>query len=218
MEVLLSTAYWPNLQYMFYVLNAEKVQLEQHEHYGKQSYRNRCGILSANGPLNLSIPIKKSQSKELVRDVEISYKENWKAKHWRAIQSAYNNSPYFEYFELDFKHFYKKEYSHLFDYNLEQLHFLLRLFRVEKKIELSPGFQKTIEQIDLREKIDPKIDFRTDPQVSQVLSKEYYQTFDTKFEFVPNLSILDLLFNKGLESLDYLHFKPKTNISVSENK
>jgi hypothetical protein len=209
MDVLLSTAYWPNLHTLYYILHADNLQVEQHEHYGKQSYRNRCVILSANGPLNLSIPVKKLKPKQLISEVEITYKENWSLNHWRAIQSAYRNSPYFEYFEQDIKHFYESEYSHLLDYNLKQLRLILKLFRIEKKITLSQDFVKNPSQVlDLRESIGPKKAFTNDPMVREVLSRTYYQTFENKFDFVPNLSILDLLFNKGLESLDYLNYSP----------
>ncbi len=208
MDVLLSSAYWPNLHYFYHVLHAERLVIEQHEHYGKQSYRNRCVILSANGPLILSIPVKNLKPKQLISEVEIAYKENWRAKHWRAIQSAYNNSPYFEYFEQDIKHFYESEYTHLLEYNLNQLKLLLKLFRITKHISLSRSFEKTPTLgIDLREYSEPKLSFTKEPLLRDLLNRAYYQTFETKFPFVPNLSILDLLFNKGLESLDYLNYK-----------
>ncbi|MCU0361092.1 MAG: WbqC family protein [Bacteroidia bacterium] len=208
MNVLLSSAYWPNLHYMYYVLNAGNIFIEQHEHYGKQSFRNRCVILSANGSLNLSIPVKNLKPKQMISEVEIAYKENWKARHWRAIQSAYNNSPYFEYFEQDIQHFYEKEYDHLLDYNLHQLKLLLKLFRVEKNIQLTQAFDKSIDQgSDLRPYSNPKLSYTQDPLVRDLLNQPYYQTFEAKFAFVPNLSILDLLFNKGLESLDYLNYR-----------
>ncbi len=208
MTILLSSAYWPNLHHFYYLLHAEHVQIEQHEHYSKQSYRNRCVILSANGPLNLSIPVKKLKPKQLISEVEIAYKENWRAKHWRAIQSAYNNSPYFEYFEQELQHFYKSEYTHLLHYNLSQLELLFKLFRMNKKITLSTRFEGAPEKtVDLRKYSEPTIPFTNDALVGPLLSAEYYQTFKTKFPFVPNLSILDLLFNKGLESLDYFKYQ-----------
>ncbi len=208
MDVLLSSAYWPNLHYFYHVLHAESLVIEQHEHYGKQSYRNRCVILSANGPLLLSIPVKNLKPKQLISEVEITYKENWRSKHWRAIQSAYNNSPYFEYFEQDIKHFYETEYTHLLEYNLNQLKLILKLFRITKQISLSQSFEKKPQLgIDLREYSEPKLSFTKEPLIRDLLNQAYYQTFETKFTFVPNLSILDLLFNKGLEGLDYLNYK-----------
>ncbi len=205
MNVLLSTAYWPNLHYMFYVLQAENISIEQQENYRKQSFRNRCIILSANGPLHLSIPVKHNKSKELISEVEIEYKENWRAKHWRAIQSAYNNSPYFEYFEKEIKNVYEKDFQHLLSFNIEQLQLILKIFRLNKKFELSQQFEKSpLNKRDLRNGIDPKTHFSFDALVTNTLNQEYYQTFNSKFKFVPNLSVLDLLFNKGLGGIDYL--------------
>ncbi len=209
MTVLMSSAYWPNLQYLQYVLNAENVLIEAHEHYGKQSYRNRCVILSANGPLDLSIPVKKLMSNKLISEVEISYKENWPCKHWRAIQSAYNNSPYFEYFEQDIKLFYETEFKNLLSYNTEQLRLILKLLRLTNSIGQTTQFEKMPEGLlDLRDSIHPKKESKADAKVGELLSRPYYQTFGTRFGFVPNLSVLDLLFNKGLESIDYLKIIP----------
>lgn len=205
MKSLLSSAYWPNLHYFYYVLHSETVCVEQFENYQKQSFRNRTQILSANGTLDLSIPITKSHSKELSKDVRISYKENWQQKHWRAIISAYKNSPYFEHFENEIAHFYSGKFDLLLDFNLQQLELLLKILRIKKNITRSERYEKeAVSFLDLREKIHPKIDFITDKHTLETLSKPYYQTFETKFEFIPNLSILDLLFNKGLETLNYL--------------
>lgn len=205
MNVLLSTAYWPNLQYFFYILNATRVQIEQFENYGKQSYRNRCQLLTANGVLDLSIPVKKQAVKECVNEVEISYQENWQIKHWRAITSAYKNSPYFDYFEEEIKPFYFNQYCSLLDYNLKQAQTILKILKQKREITLTAHYNNVVENVvDLREKIHPKIPFREDSITADILAKPYYQTFENKFEFQPNLSILDLLFNTGLGSNEYL--------------
>lgn len=205
MRSLLSSAYWPNLHYFYYVLHSETICIEQFDNYQKQSFRNRTQILSANGTLDLSIPVTKSHSKELSKDIQISYRENWQQKHWRAIISAYKNSPYFEHFENEIAHFYSGKFDLLLDFNQQQLELLLNMLRIKKNFTRSEHYEKEPDSFfDLREKIHPKIDFKTDMLTLEVLSKPYYQTFETKFEFIPNLSILDLLFNKGLETLDYL--------------
>jgi hypothetical protein len=205
MESILSSAYWPNLHYFYYFLNSERAVIEQFENYQKQSYRNRTVILSANGPLNLSIPIQKNGIKELTKDIEISYAEAWQTKHWRAITSAYKNSPYFEHFESEIESFYTQRYSHLLDYNSLQLKTILKILKIKKEIGFSKEYvTDTNNVLDLREKIHPKLDFRMDLKTLPILSNAYYQTFETKFEFAPNLSILDLLFNIGLETVDYL--------------
>jgi len=205
MNGLFSSAYWPNLHYMYYILQCDSIYIEKHEHYQKQSYRNRCTILSANGPLNLSIPVIKNKT-EAISKIQIASRENWRNKHWRAICSAYNNSPYFEYFEYDLKSFYDQEYTYLFEYNLEQLNLILKLLRIPKNIQQTNEYIKSPEDLlDLRSRIDPKMNFEKDPDLKLNLQKIYYQTFSGKFQFVPNLSILDLLFNKGLESIEYLN-------------
>ncbi|HOZ87640.1 MAG TPA: WbqC family protein [Bacteroidia bacterium] len=209
MKALLSTAYWPNLHYFFYVLNAQTVTIEQFENYQKQSYRNRTRIFTANGPLDLSIPVTKRADKELTKDIKISYSENWQIRHWRAITSAYNNSPYFDFFEDDIRYFYTSKFESLLNYNTEQLKLVLKLLRHQKNIELTTCFEMPADPMyeDLRSSIHPKISFKKDGLVKERLEISYYQTFENKFDFCGNLSVLDLLFNKGLDTTGYLALK-----------
>ena len=205
MNVLLVTSYWPNLHYFFYVLNASIINIEQFDNYSKQSYRNRTQILSANGILNLSIPIKKNKSEKVVNAIEISYKEDWQKNHWRAITSAYKNSPYFDFFEEDLKVFYSNKYNLLIDYNTDQLKFIIKVLKQKKNIQLTKQYESNPESvIDLRTIIHPKQSYLSDKLVANKLDQSYYQTFENKISFTPNLSILDLLFNKGLHTIDYL--------------
>lgn len=208
MITLLTTAYWPNLHYFYYVLHAESLVIEQHEHYQKQSYRNRTRILTANGPLDLSIPVQKKAAKEFTKDIAISYGDNWQMRHWRAIVSAYKNSPYFDYFEEDIRAFYTNRTELLLDYNSKQLDTLLKLLQLKKNITRSTDFHITGKGLlDGRATGSIKTNFAEDAKVAEALKQPYYQTFESKFPFHPNLSMLDLLFNKGLESLDYLSGK-----------
>ncbi|PBQ30740.1 hypothetical protein CNR22_02775 [Sphingobacteriaceae bacterium] len=205
MKVLLSTAYWPNLHYFCYVLNSDSIYIEQFENYQKQSFRNRTQILTANGALDLSIPVKKNAPKEFTKDITISYQEKWQIKHWRAITSAYKNSPYFEHFESEIEPFYTQEFENLSEYNFLQLETVLRILKLKKDLQYSSAYIKTPENLlDLRGAIHPKKEFKTDSLVIERLNTSYYQTFENKFTFVPNLSILDLIFNTGLETIDYL--------------
>lgn len=206
MKVVLATAYWPNLHYMFYILNAGSVTIEQFENFQKQSFRNRTTILTANGLLNLSIPVKNQTIKELTKDIQISYQENWHIKHWRAIESAYKNSPYFDFFEDDIKYFYDRHFDGLLDYNTQQLKVILKLLRIKKEISFTSVFTKGTEKdvLDLRTSIHPKVDFHLNEILIPILETPYYQTFGDKFPFQKNLSILDLLFNKGLETKEIL--------------
>jgi len=205
MNVLLVTSYWPNLHYFFYVLNASIINIEQFDNYSKQSYRNRTQILSANGILNLSIPIKKNKSEKVINSIEISYKEDWQKNHWRAITSAYKNSPYFDFFEEDLKVFYSNKYNLLIDYNTDQLKFIVKVLKQKKNIQLTKQYERNPDSvIDLRTIIHPKQSYLSDKLLANKLDQSYYQTFENKISFTPNLSILDLLFNKGLHTIDYL--------------
>lgn len=205
MNVLLGGAYWPNLHYFYYLLHAEHLTIEQHDSYQKQSYRNRCRILSANGPLDLCIPIRKALPGQKLKDVQIADTDNWRMRHWRAITSAYRNSPYFEFFEADIWSFYSAPCGPLLTYQLQQLTVLLRLLRVKKEIALTTDYEKApLQVLDLRETIHPKRDYRGDARVAGVLNQPYYQTFGGKLAFAANLSVLDLLFNLGLDALSYL--------------
>lgn len=197
--VLLSTAYLPNIEYFSYLLNSEPVIIEAQEHFQKQSYRNRCEILSANGKLDLVIPLKKKQDKEIISQKEISYAENWQIRHWRAITSAYKNSPYFDYFEDELSPFYSRRTELLLDYNTQIVQAILKILRLNKQLYFTESYEKETGFTDLRDKIHPK------KEVRGVISfKPYSQVFSEKMAFIENLSIIDLLFNKGLETKDYL--------------
>jgi len=205
MRVLLSSAYWPNLQYFYYLLNHDFIIIEQFDNYQKQSYRNRTQILAANGPLSLFLPITKNLPKVLVKDIQISHVENWEHKHWGAIKSAYGKAPYFEFFADEIAALYETKHDSLLEFNLAQIACVFRILRIKKKIELSSAFVASPQEvIDMRETIHPKSEIAFDTPVGKILSQPYYQTFGEKFSFVPNLSILDLLFNKGLAAIDYL--------------
>ena len=191
-----STAYLPPVSYFAALLNAENVWLEACENYVKQSYRNRCRIATANGVETLSIPVESnSGQKNPIRDVRISSHGNWQQTHWRAISSAYMNSPFFEYYQDDFRPFYENKWTFLWDYNFELLTLILQLLNENPKIILTETYQDKSNEInDLREIIHPK----KDPVYH---SKSYDQVFENTFGFLPDLSIIDLLFNMGNEAV-----------------
>lgn len=192
--VLVSTAYLPPINYLSKLIEADQVVIEKHEYFVKQTYRNRCEILTANGKLNLSIPLVKQSHKEIISEKMISYAENWQKQHWRAIISAYKNSPYFEYFEEELLPFYDTQHEFLFDYNTKLLNAVLNILRIKKSIGFTNQFEETpIGITDLR-----KLSEIANPDVS--VMKPYYQVFADKAGFTPNLSCLDALFNVGLET------------------
>lgn len=203
---LLATAYLGPVQYYSKLLHYPEIIIEQHENYPKQTYRNRCRILGGNGLLTLSIPVDKgSELKVKTKDVIITYAENWQRMHWRTIISAYNNSPFFQYYEDDFAPFYQEQrWKYLIDFNLEIQEMVLDLLGISTEIKLSSDYyQEAAENIlDLRETIHPKKQ-RQKPDL--FFSPEpYTQVFEDKFAFQPNLSIIDLLFNEGPESVEIL--------------
>jgi hypothetical protein len=192
-KILLSTAYLPSINYLIYALKYDVIILEKSEFFVKQSFRNRTEILTSNGKLSLSIPIVKQIGKELISEIKISYAEDWQKQHWRAITSSYKNSPYFEYFEHEFKPFYENKFEFLFDYNTQLLKTVLEILRVKKQVDFTSHFELAHFDIhDLRELSDVNYN-------DEIIATPYYQVFGEKFGFTPKLSCLDALFNIGLD-------------------
>ncbi len=191
---LLSTAYFPDIAYFSVLMKEEVVLMEKHEHFVKQTHRNRCTIATTQGPLHLSIPLVNEGNKTSIGNKRIAYTENWQAKHWRAIESSYNKSAYFEYFEEELKSILLKKYEFLFELNLELIQHLLQVLRLKREILFTSEYQASGNFLDLRdESAFGKIEF-----------PPYYQVFKDKTGFLPNMSILDLVFNEGLRAKEYL--------------
>lgn len=193
---LIIPPYAGNIQYYSLFAHSKEVLLEKNAHYVKQTYRNRCQILTANGVMNLTIPVEKvSGEKMLDKDVKIS-PTDWQRVHWTAIESAYNNSPFFLYYEDDIRPMYEKKYDFLLDFNLELQEKLVSLLGLTTDFKLTENYIDSYEN-DLREVLSPK--YKGDyPNFNP---ESYYQVFKEKYGFVENLSIYDLLFNMGNESI-----------------
>lgn len=204
-SVLLSSFYLAPIQYYSKLFRSERAYIEIHDTYQKQSYRNRCLIAGANGILPLSIPVEKPEAgKDKMKDVRISDHGNWRHLHWNALVSAYNSSPFFEYYGDDFRQFYEKKYTFLLDFNEELRVLICRLLDIRPRVGYTDRFIETLPNgmMDFRESIHPKPNRqKSDPDFEAL---PYYQVFAEKHGFLENLSIVDLLFNMGNESRLYL--------------
>jgi len=199
--VLLSTAYLPPIQYISKLILSSEVLLEQHEKYQKQTYRNRCCIYGANGHQTLVVPVLK-QKEGLITDVHIDHEKKWQQNHWKSIESAYRLSPYFEYYADDLSGFYKKKTDRLFEWNLELLRHIIELLCIQTPLGLTGSFQPPAEEDenDFRYSIHPKDRMNKPDHTFHPI--KYQQVFIDKFGFIPNLSILDLVFNEGPHALE----------------
>ena len=201
MIALLSTAFFPNVQYMSKFL-AHDVVIEKYETYPKQTYRNRCNILSANGVLPLSVPVQKN-CHTLTKDIRIDYSEMWQRNHLTVLKSAYKNSAFYDYYFYKFEPFFDKKEVFLVDLNEKILNQLFLVLKINVEFSFTTDYVfDASDYADFRDCISPKPS-KNRPDDSFV-AKPYVQVFSDRFEFVPNLSILDLLFNVGPESRDYL--------------
>ena len=200
--VLLSTAYFAPLPFYAVVIRSAEVYIEQFENYTKQTFRNRCEIMGANGSISLIVPVVKSRSpKILIKDLKISYDVDWQRNHWRTIFSAYGSSPYFDYFKDDIFPFFEVKEKYLLDYNLKIHDTICELLEIENNTTLTSDFEKIPEGAkNLREVISPKNKLLN----RQFQAEKYTQVFSEKTSFIPNLSILDLLFNEGPNSFTIL--------------
>ncbi len=203
--VILSTAYLPPIQYFSKLVLYSEVLIEVQESYSKQSYRNRCEILSCNGLLPLTIPvIKVNGNNTLTKDVEIDYSMNWQKNHWKAIESAYRTSVYYDFVADLINPYFSKKEKFLIDLNtkiiLEVMEFLGVSKRTTNTSEFVNEYSKDVD--DFRSSIHPKPQFQIIDNEFKAI--KYFQVFNDRFGFLPNLSIIDLLFNEGLNGLNII--------------
>jgi len=202
--MLLSIAYFPPIQYITKLIEYDDIFLEACENYQKQSYRNRCKIYGANGVITLIVPVLRGRSLGLpIKDMRISYETNWQNQHFKSVESAYSNSPYFEFYIDDLRFIWSKNFKFLFDLNQEILSSLIRLIDIPNlNIKETSSYKDEImDKLDYRQSIHPKVPCDDDPEFSL---NYYQQIFSDRYGFHANLSILDLLFQEGPETFSYL--------------
>lgn len=190
--------YLPSLEYLCTIYPFDEIQLEKHEHYVKQSFRNRCYINTSQGVQMLIVPLREKHGKISVHEIKIDHQQKWQNNHWRSVESAYRNAPYFEYYSDDLKKIIYENHELLIDLNMNLLSFCLRSIGLSRELTSTNTFEKQPETYisDLRGKITPKKSFRDRPFYQPT---SYQQVFGNTF--VNNLSFLDLLFCKGPNSL-----------------
>jgi len=192
--------YLPPVEY-FLQLNTYKpgILIEREEHFPKQTYRNRANISSPDGVLALTVPVVRgAKNHTKVKDVKISYDFNWQRLHWQSLQACYRRSAYFEYYEDELLPFYENKFDFLFDYNELLLQFLLKSIKLKVEWGYTESFEAEYPSLfDFRNSISPK----KEPNFQQ---KPYFQVFEERRGFQKNLSIVDLLFNQGPHSANYL--------------
>jgi WbqC-like protein family. len=194
-KILVSTAYLPPVEYFSLISQADEVLIEVEENYLKQSYRNRCYILSEHGPQLLSIPVYLgSQHKTPLKEIRIDYSKRWQQVHLRAITASYNSSPYFQFYFENIEKIISKKIDFLIDLNMELMESVLKMLKIKIGITYTTNFKPVGEaENDFRYKISPK-------KESQFFVKEYMQVFEICNCFVQGLSIIDLIFNMGPEA------------------
>ncbi len=191
------------VSYFAHLVREKEVHLEKHDHYTKQTYRNRCRILGPNGVMTLSIPVKRMRGiRNLYRDVRIDYDKPWNKIHWKSLVASYGSSPFFEYLRDDLAPFYEVRHEFLADLNWQLLEKTIEIMGLDIPVSPTGSFDEITGPGDPRHFIHPKLDMeKADPAFRPVA---YHQVFLEKHGFRSELSILDLLFNEGPGSLTVL--------------
>ena len=210
--VLLSTAYFPPVSWMAAAVQSGSITIENHETYPKQTFRNRCNIATSSGVLSLTVPVNRVNGNHTKTcDIRIDNSVNWQMLHWRSIVTAYNKSPYFLYYRDIVEPIFLKKQESLIDLNTEVLKSILHALKI-KNIDIlhTDQYETKPDLYDLRNSFHPKLNQRQ--EITYNLPR-YIQAFEEKYGFVADLSIIDLLFNLGPDTLPYL---AKVEFSVQD--
>ena len=202
MKIIIHPTYFPNIFSFKTIINSTNILFEVNDHYVKQTLRNRTSIHAANGKLNLSVPVKfSSTKKEKYKDIRICYDSNWQKIHLKSIESAYKNSPFYDFFEDYFINFYNKKEKFLVDLNFSSIRLIFEILEKELNCNFTNEYlEKYIDLTDYRSLL-------TDKNLKEQINfKNYTQVFLEKNGFIENLSSIDLIFNKGLDYKDFIKF------------
>lgn len=200
MRILIHPTYFGSIEQFVAIAKSDEMVFEVQDNYQKQTYRNRMYIYGANGKLLLNIPIKHNSGKgrQKYRDVKIENDFPWQKEHFKSLESAYRTSPFFEFYEDEIAPLYQKKQHFLMDFNFECFNLITDLLPLKADVSKTVSYEKEVsDSMDYRHLVNAK------KETAQGLTK-YTQVFEGKYQFIPNLSILDLLFNEGPNALTYL--------------
>ena len=193
MALSLPITYFGNVEYFWHLMQHSKASIDIEEPYQKQTFRNRCVVLGANGPLNLTVPVERPNgSQTKTKDVLLSHAENWKNVHWKTLESCYNRTPYFEFYADDIKAILFTDFQKLSSLNLALTEHLINKIGLVSEINMDKMVQ------DHSQQFSPK-------KETSFKTHHYLQTFSERFGFINNLSILDLIFNEGPNTICILN-------------
>ena len=207
MTLIVDLQYFPSVILYKTLYNFSNIIFEQYESYQKMSFRNRCQIVGAEGVIDLSIPLVRGRDqKALMKDVRISSAQPWQSQHWKTIVSCYSRSPWFEFYRDELEGLYKKEWNFLLDWNLVCFEWTQRVLGISIPVSLTESYEKEYASdrvTDWRGKMLPK-HRGVSPVSSEAPGRSYRQVFEERVGFIPNLSVLDLLFCEGKQAIRYL--------------
>jgi hypothetical protein len=199
LDILIESQYLPCIRYFSKFNFYDRIIIHDTEYFEKQSYRNRATIAGANGIIDLIVPVYNSRARLPIKEIKIDNHGPWKGQHWKSIKSAYGKTPFFEHYAEKLKAVYEKPQTLLFDFNLELMLILLKTFKIEASRLLLLSEVNNANYLEYKDKIHPKPKFFTDDPVFQ--GYRYQQAFEQKLGFIPNLSIIDYLFNEGASEI-----------------
>ncbi|WP_343667774.1 WbqC family protein [Chitinophaga sp.] len=197
--LLIESQYFPNLFFYKTLIEHDILLIEKYEHYQKLSFRNRCYIAGPNGSILLSVPLARGKNQRTVmKDVRISNEEKWQAQHWKTLVSAYRRSPWFEYYEEELGQLYERPFDYLMDWNQACFEWANKVIGLSSPITYTTEYSKQYTDLMLTDARDIMVPGRESTKTDL---PEYTQVFQERVGFLPNLSILDLIFCEGKRSL-----------------